>query len=263
MRIIKTGRMERLGCYCTQFQGEVNETTDWDACLSNDPGDGTAVLRGANITLYQVRDASQGQAVFISPERFFKGKQHGSKALFAREERVGFQRSAPQNNFRRLIAAIIAPNNFCVDTVSFIPKSKSKLPLAFVTGLLNSLLLDWYFRLGSTNSKVNEYQFNNLPCPTFRDKPTPAETATGQKVTEHLAADRPATALPLLKPLLETPPFSPVVRDAVVAAVDRIIDAEGKRGEMTRSDRSALSPAAATAPRLHRRAVLRNGRPDR
>jgi hypothetical protein len=33
--------------------------------------------------------------------------------------------------------------------------------------LLNSKILDWYFRLGSTNSKVNEYQFNALPVPTL------------------------------------------------------------------------------------------------
>ena len=45
----------------------------------------------------------------------------------------------------------------------------------------------------------------------------------------------------LLTPLLETAPFSPVVRDAIVAAVDRIIDTESKRGEISRAERSALS----------------------
>ena len=29
--------------------------------------------------------------------------------------------------------------------------------------LLNSKILDWYFRIGSTNSSINEYQFNNFP----------------------------------------------------------------------------------------------------
>jgi len=34
---------------------------------------------------------------------------------------------------------------------------------------LNSKFLDWYFRVGSTNSKVNEYQFKSLPIPSFVD----------------------------------------------------------------------------------------------
>ncbi len=39
--------------------------------------------------------------------------------------------------------------------------------------LLNSAILDWYFGIVSTNSKVNEYQFNLLPVPTFFDDTRP------------------------------------------------------------------------------------------
>lgn len=41
------------------------------------------------------------------------------------------------------------------------------MDLHLLVALLNSKLLDWYFRLGSTNSKVNEYQFNALPIPAI------------------------------------------------------------------------------------------------
>ncbi|MGH7773475.1 MAG: hypothetical protein ACREQA_14720, partial [Candidatus Binatia bacterium] len=45
----------------------------------------------------------------------------------------------------------------------FVRETRLNALLAF----LNSQILDWYFRLGSTNSKVNEYQFNALPIPTI------------------------------------------------------------------------------------------------
>jgi hypothetical protein len=166
-RIIQSGRMGRLGDFCVSFQGEVNETKEKTKCLSRFQADGPLILRGANVCLYTIREASQGEAYYINVRRFLENKRPGAKAHHSAEERVGFQRSAPQNNFRRIVAALIPARNFCFDTISYIPRSQSSLPLHYLLGLLNSSLLDWYFRLGSTNSKVNEYQFNNLPCPFF------------------------------------------------------------------------------------------------
>ncbi len=201
-------------------------------------------MRGANVCLYCVREASQGENIHVHPGRFYLTRAEDSKAKYVAEPRVGFQRSAPQNNFRRLIAAMIEPGNFCLDTVSFVPESESQPPLAFVLALLNSELADWYFSLGSTNSKVNEYQFRNLPCPRFRPDETPAETAAGVAAVDLLAAARPDLAVAVLEPLLADAPFPPAVRAAVVAAVDGIVTAEAARGVISRTDRSALSAAA-------------------
>jgi hypothetical protein len=50
------------------------------------------------------------------------------------------------------------------DTVSNVPRGNYTLvSLDLLLALLNSALIDWYFSIGSTNSKVNEYQVNNLP----------------------------------------------------------------------------------------------------
>ncbi len=83
----------------------------------------------------------------------------------------GFQRSSPQNNFRRIVAAPIPPNHYCFDTIGYIPAWKSQVSAPLLLALLNSKLLDWYFRLGSSNSKANEYYFNNLPFPAFNQDP--------------------------------------------------------------------------------------------
>jgi hypothetical protein len=44
--------------------------------------------------------------------------------------------------------------------------------------------------------------------------------------------------------LLAKAPFSPAVREVVIAAVQRIMALEADRGEIARAERSALDPAA-------------------
>lgn len=144
----------------------MNEKTDKDF-LSRSPDDGQEVLRGASICLYKVRQASQGETFYIKREAFLAASSQGTKAWHSQETRIGFQRSAPQNTFRRLIAAPLKSDEFCFDTVSYVSASSSKLPPDLILALMNSQLLEWYFRLGTSNSKANEYQFNNLPCPVF------------------------------------------------------------------------------------------------
>jgi hypothetical protein len=245
-RIVKSGRIGRLGEFCTSYQGEVNETNEKQKCLSRHADDGPLVLRGANVCLYMIREASQGEAYYIDVNRFFAGKKADAKAHHSKEVRIGFQRSSPQNNFRRIIAAPIAHRNFCFDTISYVPKSRSKLHLAVVLALLNSRLLDWYFRLGSTNSKVNEYQFDNLPCPVFTTNAEPDADATGRqdRALTALRHRRTADAVAELLPLLARPPFSLAVQVVIVAAVVRIMAIERERGEIARTDRASLSPEA-------------------
>jgi hypothetical protein len=111
-------------------------------------------------------------------------------------------------------------------------------------GLLNSRLLDWYFRLGSTNSKLNEYQVNNLPCPLFAPDSVVTNKGIQREVIAALRAGKTADALKVLRRLLDTPPFSLAVREAIIEAVKQIIAIEEKRGPMARRDRSALDPSA-------------------
>ena len=68
------------------------------------------------------------------------------------------KKAALRTIFRRIIAAEIPKGEFCNHKVNYCPEHTSKLPLRFVLGLLNSLLADWYFRLGSTNAAVSHYQ---------------------------------------------------------------------------------------------------------
>ena len=238
---MRSGRMQRMSDICTSFQGEVNETTERQkGTISDKQSEGPLILRGANVCLYLLRAASQGEPLFLRVSDYSANKAPGSKAFHARERRVGFQRSSPQNNFRRLVACMLERDSHCFDTISYIPESESRLPLEVVLGLLNTNLLDWYFRLGSTNSKVNEYQFNNLPCPMFADHETEEHNHAGEVAIRAIRAGDLEEAFQILRPSLACAPFSLAVRDTIAELVQQAIHAEQCRGEIARSERSAL-----------------------
>jgi hypothetical protein len=243
VKIMGSGRLKRLGEFATAYQGEVNETTDrGKGNISDSPSAGPLILRGANISLYALREASQGEPLYLRQDKFLKGKKPNAKAWHFRQSRAGFQRNSPQNNFRRLISCSIPAGHFCFDTISYFPENESKLPIQVLIALFNSKLLDWYFRLGSTNSKVNDYQVKILPVPAFL--PTAGKSAEPPGFTRMADEGRVGDAFFLVEPHLAKPPFLASVITCMVQLVERITKIEAGRGDIARTDRSALDPKA-------------------
>ena len=116
-------QMGRLGDHCRAFQGEANETTDGKkGFISNDPATGPQVLRGSNLGLYTVREASQGTAMFLNRNKFLAGKPASVKRNHHQTSKVGWQESSAQNDFRRIIAAMITEGQFCNHKINYFPK---------------------------------------------------------------------------------------------------------------------------------------------
>lgn len=244
-RIIASGRVGRFGTFCDSFQGEVNETNDRTrGRISYESSGGPEVIRGAHLCLYAIREASQGTPVFVRVREFTRGAREDAKATHHAYQRAGFQRKSPQNNFRRLIASPVAAGTFLLESVSYVPSHHSKLPIDFVVALLNSRLCEWYFRLGSTNAMVAEYQVSSLPCPTFGEVATLADRQMQDAAIAAVRSGRPADSALILAPGLAHPPFSPAVRETTIEAVRKIIAIESARGDIPRSARSALDPKA-------------------
>jgi PAS domain-containing protein len=233
--------MVRLSEFAEFFQGEVNETNERArGNLVEDPDEGALVTRGASICLYVARPASQGRDLYLNVAKFLDGKDEDAKAFHHRYRRVCWQESSAQNNFRRVIAALVPKGEFCNHKVNYLPEHTSKQPLEFVLGLLNSKLTDWYFRLGSTNAAVSHYQVYNLPCPRFEECESDAKEL--DKVRRLIRAGKLEDAFRSLAMSLSEPPFGRIVQQAIVEAVRQIIGIENGRGDIRRVDRSALDP---------------------
>lgn len=241
-RMMRSPGMAHLGDFATSFQGEINETTcrrwiDYE-------GKGSLILRGANVCLYALREASQGEAAYLDVNRFLTKKRQGTKAFDHLFHRIGFQRMSPQNNFRRLIMAPIPKGQFCFDSISYFTPSSTVIPFEVIIAVFNSRLTDWYFRLGSTNATINEYQVDNLPCPLFSEITSDADRRIGQTAQAELLAGDTSKAFESLREGFCMPPFGTTVRDTLVCLVLRIMKIEKARGEIARAERSALAPEA-------------------
>ena len=238
VKIISHAKMRRMGEYCTAFQGEVNETTDSRrGFVTKDPEDGLRVLRGSNICMYVVREASQGEPIYLRKDEYVKGKPGSAKAHHHEQTRIGWQESCPQNNFRRIIAAAISRGEFCNHKINYIPEEQCALPLNVLLALLNSKLLDWYFRLGSTNAAVSHYQIYNLPVPTL------SETSPDSAWRELVRCGEWASLERELCRLCSDPGLMPKpVAEALAELSRRIQEIEGHRELHNRSERSQLAP---------------------
>ena len=237
LKIVMQEPIVRLGDLAKSFQGEVNETNERRRGAFTSDNTAPLILRGANICTYAVRKASQGEDIHLDVSRFLAGKEQESKAFAHQSERLGFQRSSPQNNFRRIIAALLKQGCFCFDTVSYVPRESTEVDLDLLVAVLNSKLLDWYFRLGSTNSKVNEYQFNALPAPQIQN-----QTSVGPMVLSLEREDLPTSKEKLLGLCREPGTIPKEVADAVAILSRKIQAIEADRHLSRRSERAFLAP---------------------
>jgi len=156
----KRSQGKRLCNIAASQQGEVNLTTH--APFLSDSPEGPVVLRGANVDRYEFNwEPKQGTPVYLNVAKFLQNRRPDSKFFDHKDIRIGYQRGAAIDNWRRIIACIIEPNSFCSDTINYI--AKPDYNLYFVLGLLNSQLFEWRFRLTSTNNHVNSYEVDSLP----------------------------------------------------------------------------------------------------
>ena len=184
--------------------------------------------------MYTLREASQGTPIYLRKSEYLKAKCKSKKSRHYKQKRIGWQGISPQNNFRRVIATVIPQNLFCSNSIDYIPECDSVLPLDYLVALLNSKILDWYFRLDSTNANINQYQVLNLPTPEIEIS----------EVGSFLSFDQssPALAQNLVDCCSKPGKMPRDVVEAISEMSRRIQKIEARRVLKNRSERSSLAP---------------------
>jgi Eco57I restriction-modification methylase len=234
----------RLRDFVTFFQGEVNQTVATARGHLTSRGSGPLITRGANISMYQLRQASQGEDIHLDVSAFLEGKGEDTKAFHHRFERIGLQESSPQNNFRRIISCRIPSGQFCNHKINYTTSNHSKISLELVLFVLNSSFADWYFRLGSTNAAVSHYQLENIPCPRFGEQSGNVDKAFCRKLDTLIAAKEFSVIEQKCTKLAVEEGCSPTVERALESLVKFIERDEAARGRIARSERSHLADDA-------------------
>ncbi|MFH1932295.1 MAG: N-6 DNA methylase [Pseudomonadota bacterium] len=163
LKLVKVCQGNVLSNYAPSQQGEVNLTTHSEY-LDKSPT-GEVVLRGSHVDRYDFqKEPKQGIPMYLDVRRFLSSFGTNTKVMNHQYPRIGYQRGAAIDNWRRIIATIIEKNSFCSDTINFIT-NPNRLKLFTILGLLNSSLWEWRFRLTSTNNHVNAYEIDSMPIP--------------------------------------------------------------------------------------------------
>ncbi len=179
LKLVQRAKGNTLTSYAISQQGEINITSDSE--FLTDSAEGKIVLRGAHVNRYEFNEEpKQGAPVYLNVEKFLLSRRENTKVDARLDLRIGYQRCAAIDNWRRIIATIIEKGHFCSDTINFIAKPRNVNSFA-ILAMLSSSLWEWRFRLTSTTNHVNAYEIDFIPFPVV-------SFTTPKKERERLAA---------------------------------------------------------------------------
>ena len=158
--VIKLRQMNKFPLKC--YEGELNMTFHKSFFNSN-PNNPT-ILKGAAIQRYYITyRMSQGEIEYLD-EKHFLTENSSEKAFHHEQERLAMQGMTGANDKIRLVMTIVPRGVYLANSCNYIIPTK-ELPAKYLLGLMNSHLMNWYFRCFSTNSNVNGYEVENFPMP--------------------------------------------------------------------------------------------------
>lgn len=154
-KLIEVGR-----CY----EGEINLTFH-KKYLHKEAVKNAPMIKGAAVQKWHIKKKmSQGEIEYLDVAKFAK-ENSSPKAEHYLQKRLVMQGITGIDEKYRLKMTMLDAGIFCGNSVNYILMSDISIRYEYLLALLNSRLLNWYFKIFSTNSNVNGYEVNNLPIP--------------------------------------------------------------------------------------------------
>ena len=117
-------------------------------------------MTGAQILRYHVTDnPSQGKVIYLSPEIV---RLTNDRKLVIAKNRIVLQRITGVDSKIRIIATLIPAGVFCANSTNYISPIKNFYNLYVLLGILNSKLINFYFKQTSTNTNVTGKELSRL-----------------------------------------------------------------------------------------------------
>jgi len=119
------------------------------------------LLRGRNISHYQLIETED--ADFAEPEFV----ESTTKRKFISKTRLVCQQIANMAKKRRVSFALVPSNVVLGNSCNFlsVDPNADGVDEFFLLGVLNSPLIDWFFKLSSSNNHINNYEIDTFPIP--------------------------------------------------------------------------------------------------
>lgn len=147
--------------------GEVNEIKnrrgEFDLSFNKDllnEGE-NKLLRGKGLLEYAIKGHDQ-----VNYNEFINRVNGTPKHEDILNPRIACQQIANMDAKKRLKFALVEPNTILGNSLNYINiLSRSQSSLYGLLAVMNSILMDWRFRITSSNNHVNNYEINYFPIP--------------------------------------------------------------------------------------------------
>lgn len=153
----------RLNQFASCYEGEINLTFH-KKYLTSDKRN-APMIKGAAVQKWFVKEKmSQGEIEYLDKKRYLNDNA-GKKSRHHELGRIVMQGITGVDEKNRLKMTIIEEGIFCGNSVNYVLVHDGKMSQKYLLALLNSRLLNWYFKMLSTNSNVNGCEVDNFPMP--------------------------------------------------------------------------------------------------
>lgn len=141
-------------------RGEINQTTFEEFIVVDQAK--TRLVKGVEIGQFHLKQKlSQGIREWFDEAKFLEENEYRSVVDI---RRIATQRITGVDERLRIVATVIQPKAYFADsTNSIYIRSDSKYKLEYLLGILNSWLMQWRFKLTSTNNNVGTNELMSLP----------------------------------------------------------------------------------------------------
>lgn len=145
--------------FITNMRGELDLTAGKKYILQEETG--YSLLRGRNIGYYQLVDS--GEADYVSEDFINLTK----KKCFIERDRIICQQIANMHKERRVTFAYAEPNTVLGNSCNFISVQENEcgIDIYSLLGLFNTKIINWFFKLTSSNNHINNYEIDCFPVP--------------------------------------------------------------------------------------------------
>lgn len=145
--------------FIVNLRGELDLTANKNSIVTNNTG--YPLLRGRNISYYEIINNDSPE--FVS-EEFVKNSK---KNLYIQKERIICQQVVNMQKERRVTFAFIEKNHVLGNSCNFISvlDNEFNMDLYAILGLFNTSIINWFFKLTSSNNHVNNYEIDCFPVP--------------------------------------------------------------------------------------------------
>ena len=145
--------------FVVNLRGELDLTANKHSIVVTDTG--YPLVRGKNIGYYNLLVASDNEFVVKDFVRDTK------KKCYIEHERIICQQIANMNKERRVTFTLVPKNYVLGNSCNFISINENSYGIDIYTllGLFNTKLINWLFKLTSSNNHINNYEIDCFPIP--------------------------------------------------------------------------------------------------